>query len=101
MRDFVIFRVNVTDEHHRTGTKYKAYPTYDFSCPIIDSVEGITHALRTTEFLDRNEQYAWVCSVLGLRCAIVQDFSRLRMQYSIMSKRDLQWFVDQNIVSSW
>lgn len=59
MRDPSLYRCKV-EAHHRTGTKFKVYPLYDFACPIIDSLEGVTHALRSNEYKLRNPLYVWV-----------------------------------------
>ncbi|KAG5459920.1 MAG: ribosomal protein L25/Gln-tRNA synthetase, partial [Olpidium bornovanus] len=82
-------------------TKWKVYPTYDFACPAVDSWEGVTHALRTNEYRDRNPQYQWFLDNLGLRQVHIWDYARMNFKYTLLSKRKLQWFVDQGIVSGW
>ncbi|KAK3888678.1 hypothetical protein Pcinc_007291 [Petrolisthes cinctipes] len=100
MRDPTIYRCK-DEDHVQTGNKYRVYPTYDFACPIVDSVEGVTHALRTTEYHDRDDQYFWFIEKLGLRPIHIYEYSRLNMNNTVLSKRKLTWFVSEGLVDGW
>lgn len=101
LRDPALARCIVDIPHHRTGNKYKVYPLYDFACPIVDSLEGVTHALRSSEYHDRNPLYSWVVDALRIRKPFIQDFSRLNFAYTVLSKRKLQHLVNVGFVSDW
>uniref|UniRef100_A0A673WHX2 Bifunctional glutamate/proline--tRNA ligase n=1 Tax=Salmo trutta TaxID=8032 RepID=A0A673WHX2_SALTR len=100
MRDPTLYRCK-NAPHPRTGSTYRVYPTYDFACPIVDSVEGVTHALRTTEYHDRDDQFYWVIEALRLRKPYIWEYARLNLNNTVLSKRKLTWFVDQGYVDGW
>lgn len=79
----------------------RVYPTYDFACPIVDAIEGVTHTLRTMEYHDRDAQFYWFIEALGLRRPYIWEYSRLSMTNTVLSKRKLAWFVEEGLVDGW
>ncbi|WP_087021718.1 glutamine--tRNA ligase [Thaumasiovibrio subtropicus] len=101
MRDPVLYRVRFA-EHHQTGDKWCIYPMYDFTHCISDALEGITHSLCTLEFQDNRRLYDWVLENISIECQPHQyEFSRLNLEYTVMSKRKLNQLVTDNLVSGW
>lgn len=101
MRDPVIYRVRFA-HHHQTGDKWCVYPMYDFTHCISDALEGITHSLCTLEFQDNRRLYDWVIDNISIDCTPRQyEFSRLNLEYTVLSKRRLIQLVDEQHVSGW
>ncbi len=101
MRDPALYRIKFA-EHPRTGNKWCVYPMYDFTHPISDAIEGITHSICTLEFEDHRPAYDWACSIDGIEHTPHQyEFARLNINYFVMSKRKLLNLVKLGIVSGW
>ena len=101
MRDPVLYRVRFA-EHHQTGDKWCIYPMYDFTHCISDALEGITHSICTLEFQDNRRLYDWVLDNITIECQPRQyEFSRLNLEYTVMSKRKLNQLVTENLVNGW
>ena len=102
LRDPVIYRI-LHSEHPNTGNQWCIYPTYDFAHPLEDAFEGITHSLCTLEFEVHRPLYDWVIDNLdGLPSRPHQnEFARLNLTYTVMSKRKLLELVEEGKVTGW
>jgi glutaminyl-tRNA synthetase len=106
LRDPVMYRIRRAP-HHRTGTKWKIYPTYDWAHGTSDAIERITHSLCTLEFEDHRPLYDWFNLRLAeaglLERPLPQqiEFARLNLTYVVLSKRLLIQLVDEGHVDGW
>ena len=101
MRDPIIYRIKRA-HHHQTGDKWCIYPMYDFTHCISDAIEGISHSICTLEFQDNRRVYDWVLDNISIDCRPRQyEFSRLNIEYTMMSKRKLNALVTENHVTGW
>lgn len=101
MRDPIIFRF-CDVPHFITGNKFKVYPTYDFACPIVDSIEGVTHVFRSNEFLDRDEQYNAILSLLDMRSPVIHSYSKLNFNGAFpMKKREIRALIEAGQMDGW
>ena len=105
-RDPIIYRI-IQIPHHRTGTKWHAYPMYDFAHGQSDYFEGVTHSICTLEFVPHRPLYDKFVDFLQEKEGQTEyrprqiEFNRLNLTYTVMSKRKLKALVDENLVSGW
>jgi len=103
LRDPALYRIRF-QTHHQTGDKWCIYPMYDFAHPISDAIEGISHSLCTLEFQDNRRLYDWVLDNLDdfkKQRPYQYEFSRLNLEYTVMSKRKLLQLVQEGLVEGW
>ncbi len=102
LRDPVLYRIRHGVVHHQTGSLWCLYPTYDYTHPISDALECITHSICTLEFEDHRPLYDWCVDNVSVPCKPRQiEFSRLNLEYTVMSKRLLTRLVSDGIVHGW
>ena len=101
MRDPTIYRIR-RQPHYRRGNDWIIYPTYDFTHPLSDGIEGITHSLCTLEFEDHRPLYDWYLKALAWQDPPRQiEFARLNLTYTVLSKRKLLELVTGGHVAGW
>lgn len=99
-RDPIMYRIlHVT--HHRAGDKWCIYPMYDWAHGLEDSIEGITHSLCSLEFEIHRPLYDWFLAPLPVHKPRQIEFSRLNLNYTVMSKRKLLRLVQEKFVKGW
>src|ERR1035437_5450517 len=102
-RDPIMYRVINSHPHHRTGTKWKAYPMYDYAHGQSDYFEGVTHSLCTLEFEVHRPLYDWFINQFkdsDYRPRQI-EFNRLNLTYTVMSKRKMLQLVQEGLVNGW
>ena len=100
LRDPVMYRI-LRAEHHRTGSQWCIYPSYDFAHGQSDSIERITHSVCTLEFEDHRPLYDWFLDSLNVYHPQQIEFARLSLSYTMLSKRRLLELVEKGLVSGW
>ncbi len=101
LRDPALYRIKFAT-HPRTGDAWCIYPMYDYTHPISDAIEGITHSICTLEFEDHRPAYDWATSIDHIPHTPHQyEFARLNINYTVMSKRKLLYLVKNGLVDGW
>ena len=104
LRDPAIYRIKFA-HHHQTGNDWCIYPMYDFAHCLSDAIEGITHSLCTLEFQDNRRLYDWFLENITEfnrdNRPHQYEFSRLNLEYTVMSKRKLHQLVEEKLVNGW
>lgn len=102
-RDPIMYRIITSHPHHKTGTKWKVYPMYDFAHGQSDYFEGVTHSLCTLEFEVHRPLYDYFLDQFaGADYRPKQrEFNRLNITYTVMSKRKMLALVKEGLVRGW
>jgi glutamyl/glutaminyl-tRNA synthetase len=101
LRDPTIYRV-VHGEHYICGDTYNVYPSYDFACPIVDVLNGITHVYRSTEYAERDSQYKIILKMVNSNTSVsLNSFGKINIQGTVLGKRKIKDMIAKGIITGW